>query len=167
MAKVNQNKLIGGLAVAVITLLVVIVIVVVAKELFPANTRNSSSTVIGTDTNQLVTAAPVTTTTTTTTSATQEQQPPETTTPQQGEDPQETTTTTSAQSTADLSGQTVYLNTSVYLRSSASWGSDKGAVIPKGESATVVRTEGDWYVLEYGGSQGYVYQEYVSLAPVA
>lgn len=163
MAKVNQNKLIGGLVVAVITLLVVIIIVVVAKELFPANSKNSSSTLLGTDTNPLQTAAPVTTTTAATTPETTSADV--TTTPQQttGDEPAVTNDPTAP----DLTGQTIYLNTSVYLRSSASWGGDKGEVVAKGESAKVVRVEGDWYVLDYNGSQGYVYKEYISQQPAA
>lgn len=161
MAKVNQNKLIGGLAVAVITLLVVIVIVVIAQELFPANSRNSSSTVLGTNTNQLFTAAPVTTTTAAATTTTDPYPEVTTTPPPQGGDAPQVTTP--APSVDNVSGQTVYLTSSVYLRAAASWSSDKGSVIKKGQSAKVIRVEGNWYVLEYNGEQGYVAKDYVSL----
>ena len=65
MAKVNQNKVIGGLIVAVITLIVVIVIVVLAKNIFPSNDRGTSDNGVGTNTYSYTTTTTTPTTTTT------------------------------------------------------------------------------------------------------
>ncbi len=158
MAKVNQNKLIGGLAVAVITLVVVIIIVLIAQTLFPANDKQSSTTVLGTGTSKSYTASTTPAPVTDPNGQAVTTAPPED--PSQTQEPQTTTTTDGS------SGTTVYLNTSVYLRAAADWNSTKGAIIPVKESAKVVRTEGDWYVLEYQGEQGYVYKDYISSTPI-
>ncbi len=160
MAKVDQNKLIGGLAVAVITLVVVIIIVVIAQQLFPENTRQSSSTVLGTGTSKIYTASTDETTPATNSGG---DAPAQTTTPSQGAVTTPGTTTTASQN----AGGTVYLNTSVYLRSTADWGGVKGGIIPAGDSAVVKGEENGWYLLEYNGEQGYVYKDYISQSPIS
>lgn len=158
MAKVNQNKLIGGLIVAVVTLLVVIVIVLIAQSFFPSNGKNTQSTVLGTGTNQTYTAASTVTTPAPATGSSAQTTP-------QGTQEEPGLTTPAATDTA--SGMTVYLNTSVYLRSEASWQGAKGSVIKKGSSAKVLSVDKDWYRLEYNGEQGYVYKDYISDSPIS
>ncbi len=164
MAKVNQNKLIGALVVAVITLVVVIVIVLIAKSMFPANSSKSSSTLLGTDTNKVYTPS---TTPAITTAPPDDSQvtPPVTTTPDVTDVPVLPPASGTTSDTSPETGNTVYLNTSVYLRGSASWKGEKGIVVNKGSAAKVVRVEGDWYVLEYNGNQGYVFKDYISDTP--
>ncbi len=163
MAKVDQNKLIGGLAVAVITLVVVIIIVVIAQQLFPENTRQSSSTLLGTGTSKTYTANTAETPPVTNGGS---DAPAQTTTPTQQSavtTPEASTTTTASEN----AGGTVYLNTSVYLRSSADWNGTKGSIIPAGDSAVIKGEENGWYLLEYNGEQGYVYKDYISQSPVS
>ena len=160
MAKVDQNKLIGGLAVAVITLVVVIIIVVIAQQLFPENTRQSSSTVLGTGTSKTYTANTAETPSITNGGV---DAPAQTTTPSQGA----VTTPGSTTTTNENTGSTVYLNTSVYLRSTAGWDGVKGGIIPVGDSAVVKGEENGWYLLEYNGEQGYVYKDYISQSPIS
>ncbi len=154
MAKVNQNKVIGGLIVAVITLIVVIVIVVIAKSIFPSNDKGTSDTGVGTNTYSYTTTTTTTTPATTTTS---------------GESTTASSTTSQSEATqsteVSVETQTMYVQDYVYMRTGPGTDNDVIVTLSRGLAVEVVKLESGWYEVIWNGQTGYVSESYLGENP--
>ncbi len=154
MAKVNQNKVIGALIVAIITLLVVIVIVVIAKGIFPSNSRETSNLSGGTGTYHYNSSNSTTTTTTTAGNGS-------------STDTESSTATQSSEVTSTEPRKIMYVQNYVYMRSGPGTDSEIIITLSKGLEVEVVKLEEEWYEIIWNGQTGYVYQSYLGDAPPA
>lgn len=152
MAKVNQNKVIGALIVAIITLIVVIVIVVIAKGIFPSNSRETSNLSGGTGTYHYNSSSSTTTTTTTAANAS-------------GSGTTSTTTTQSSENSATEPKKIMYVQNYVYMRSGPGTENEIIVTLSKGLEVEVVKLEDEWYEIIWNGQTGYVYQSYLGDTP--
>ena len=65
---------------------------------------------------------------------------------------------------AEPATETVYTTDKVNVRSGADTSADKLGSVEKGTALTRTRTEGDWSIVDYNGTTGYIKSEFLSAA---
>lgn len=98
---------------------------------------------------------------------TPQEETPATETPQE-ETPQEETPQEETPAEPEVTTETVYTTSKVNVRSAADENSDKLGTAEGGTSFTRTGTEGDWSVIDYNGTIGYIKSEFLTTdAPAA
>lgn len=98
---------------------------------------------------------------TTQSTETTETETPQEETPQE-ETPQEETPQEETPQEPQVTTETVYTTSKVNVRSAADENSDKLGTAEGGTSFTRTRTDGDWSIIDYNGSTGYIKSEFLT-----